>query len=683
MNVFLNKWYKNHALVYKILLFLVTTLFIVYLFPKTGKFRYSFEKGKPWQSENLYAPFNFAIKKSQNEIEHEKLEIEKNSPVYFEGNMDIEPKVLSDYIYRFNQAFKDSSYLNTRNSHLYKWGKSFVEKLYTKGVLDQDYNYPDNKPAIIATSNTFQKELQYGSLYELSELRQLIEKDFDNNLTVEYRNSMISIFFDVIKPNIGLNESLTQKALEEGLSKISLTRGSIEQDQLIISKGQVVEDEQYTILNSLKSEYESQVWNTANYNWVLVAYTLLVALALLMLLLFLRKYRMEVFLNNTKVTFIFFNIALMILLTTLIINYNSQYIYVVPLCILPLVLKAFFDARLGLFAHVLTVLLLGFIVPNSYEYMFLQIIAGIVTILTVSELYKRANLFISVGQITFIYIIAYFAFFVIHEGQLTGLKWETFGLFILSGLATLFVQPLIYIYEKIFGLVSDVSLLELSDTNTKLLKELSNKAPGTFHHSLNVANLAEASANEIGANSMLIRVGALYHDIGKMKNPTYFTENQSTMINPHDELSSSESARIIIDHAINGIEIAKKHNLPDRVIDFIRTHHGTSLVYYFYMKEKATNEDVDIKDFSYPGPKPFSKETAILMMCDSVEAASKSLKEPTSTKINEFVENIINKQMDNGQFLNADITFKEIQSIKKVLKHKLANIYHLRIEYPE
>ncbi len=683
MNTLLNKWYKNHALVYKILLFLVTTLFIVYLFPKTGKFRYSFENGKPWQSENLYAPFNFAIKKSQNEIEKEKLEIESNSPVYFESNKDIQEEVLSDYILRFNQTFKDSSYLKIRDSDLYKKGKSFIDELYNKGVLDLDYSYSDNKPVILATSNTFKKELKYGGLYELTELRQLVEKDLSTGVSVQKRNSMISIFFDVIKPNVTINESLTQQVLEEELSKISLTRGSIEKDQLIISKGQVVEDDQYDILDSLKSEYESQVWNTANYNWVLVAYTLLVALALLMLLLFLRKYRLEVFLNNTKVTFIFFNIALMIFLTTLVINYNSQYIYVVPLCILPLILKAFFDARLGLFAHVLTVLLLGFIVPNSYEYMFLQIIAGIVTILTVSELYKRANLFISVGQITFIYIIAYFAFFVIHEGQLTGLKLETFGLFILCGLATLFVQPLIYMYEKIFGLVSDVSLLELSDTNTKLLKELSNRAPGTFHHSLNVANLAEASANEIGANAMLIRVGALYHDIGKMKNPAYFTENQSTGINPHDELSSRESAKIIIDHAINGIEIAKKHNLPDRVIDFIRTHHGTSLVYYFYMKEKSNNENVDIKDFSYPGPKPFSKETSILMMCDSVEAASKSLKEPTSTKINDFVENIINKQMENGQFLNADITFKEIQSIKKVLKHKLANIYHLRIEYPE
>ncbi|WP_431157625.1 HD family phosphohydrolase [Winogradskyella poriferorum] len=684
MNVLLNKWYKNHALVYKILLFLVTTLFIVYLFPKTGKFRYSFEKGKPWQSENLYAPFNFAIKKSQEEIENEQTELRKISPIFFEIDPAIKENVTNKYLDNYNKVFSDTLFIGYRNTNLYKSGKNLIDRLYNNGVLDTEYSYDKERPVNLVYENEIQKELVYNDLFKISGLRPTLEIHFGSDISVNDKNKMISLFFDIIQPNVKLNAILTDKALEEELQKVSPTRGSIDKDQLIISKGQVIEDEQFVILNSLKSEYESQVWNTANYNWVLFAYTLLVALALLMLLLFLRKYRIEVFKNNTKVTFIFFNIALMVLLTTLIINYNSQYIYIVPLCILPLVLKAFFDARLGLFAHVLTVLLLGFIVPNSYEYMFLQIIAGIVTILTVSELYKRANLFISVGQITFIYIIAYFAFFVIHEGQVANLKWETFGLFILCGLATLFVQPLIYIYEKIFGLVSDVSLLELSDTNTKLLKELSNRAPGTFHHSLNVANLAEASANEIGANAMLVRVGALYHDIGKMVNPTFFTENQSNGVNPHEELSNTESAKVIIDHVLNGIEIAKKNNLPDRVIDFIRTHHGTSLVYYFYMREKSQNEeDVDNKEFSYPGPIPFSKETAILMMCDSVEAASKSLKEPTSSKINDFVENIVNKQMETGQFLNANITFKEIQAIKKVLKHKLANIYHLRIEYPE
>ena len=683
MNEFINKWYKNHALIYKVLLFLATTLFIVYLFPKTGKFRYSFERGKPWQSENLYAPFDFAIKKTQDELGKERESVEQNSALYFNIDSNVKDQVLSNYLQRYNEVFRDTSSVFVDNTKLYNLGKNAIDLFYKNGLTLTSYGYSDDRTVFLIEGNKQQQQIRYGDIYKGDDSRSYLESKLKSENLSSYTDRMVSLFFDVLQPNANLNESLTRNALEEDLSKISPTRGSIEKETLIISKGQVVEGDQYNILRSLESEYKSQIWSSANYNWVTVAYTLLVALTLLMLLLFLRKYRLDVFLNNTKVTFIFFNIALMILITTLVINYNSQYIYVVPLCILPLVLKAFFDARLGLFTHVITVLLLGFIVPNSYEYMFLQIIAGIVTILTVSELYKRANLFISVGQITLIYIIAYFAFFMIQEGQISSLKWETFGLFVLCGLATLFVQPLIYIYEKIFGLVSDVSLLELSDTNTKLLKELSNKAPGTFHHSLNVANLAESAANEIGANAMLVRVGALYHDIGKMKNPTYFTENQSTGINPHDELSSRESAKTIINHVLDGIEIAKRNNLPDRVIDFIRTHHGTSVVYYFYMKAKSVDEHTKTEDFEYPGPKPFSKETAILMMCDSVEAASKSLKDPTSTKINDFVENIINKQMDSGQFLNANVTFKEIQAIKKVLKHKLANIYHLRIEYPE
>ncbi|HMC00404.1 MAG TPA: HDIG domain-containing protein, partial [Flavobacteriaceae bacterium] len=562
-------------------------------------------------------------------------------------------------------------------------GLRIINELYEYGFLKENYNFEDERNVIILEDRVEKLRTTYSNLVNQEDLTSILNKALRNNNLSQYRNLFISLFFDIVEPNLIYNKTFTESALKAELDKISFTRGSIEKETLIISKGEVVQGDKFQILKSLESEYESQVWNESNYYWIVFAYTLLVTLALLMLLLFLRKYRLPVFEDNTKVTFIFFNILLMVLLTTLVVNYNSQYIYIVPICILPLVLKAFFDARLGMFTHVITVLLLGLIVPNNYEYMFLQIIAGIVTILTVSELYKRANLFISVGQITLIYIIAYFAFFIIHEGSIEAMHWETFAMFILCGLATLFVQPLIYAYEKLFGLVSDVSLLELSDTNTKLLKELSNVAPGTFHHSLNVANLAEASANEIGANAMLVRVGALYHDIGKMKNPTYFTENQSTGINPHDELSSTESAKIIIDHVINGIEIAKKHNLPDRVIDFIRTHHGTSMVYYFYMKEKEINDTIEHSNFSYPGPRPFSKETAILMMCDSVEAASKSLKEPTSSKIDTFVENIINKQMVTEQFLNANITFKEIQSIKKVLKHKLANIYHLRIEYPE
>ena len=682
MNQFLNKFYRNHSVLYKIFLFVTSTFLIVYLFPKSGTFRYSFENGKPWQSENLYAPFDFAIKKSNDEIENEKILISKEASVFFELDTLLLKQVKLNHKKAFEKGFFEMS-ASPLKQKMFDASISILDGFYKVGVLPEEYNFSPKKIISILIGNTQTKTVAYNQFFPQTYLNEFIDSKLLGTEAEKYMTIFKSIFFDIVVPNTVYNEELTQSALNERLNRIALVRGRVEKGTLIISKGEVVQGDKLAVLKSLQSEYESQVWTEANYVWILAAYTVLVALALLMLFLFLRKYRFEIFSNNTKVTFIFFNILLMVLLTTIVINFNSSYVYVVPLCILPLILKAFFDARLGLFTHVITVLLLGFVVTNNYEYMFLQIIAGIVTILTVSELYKRANLFISVGQITLIYIISYFAFYVIHEGNVDGLKWENFLLFVLCGLATLFVQPLIYAYEKLFGLVSDVSLLELSDTNTTLLKELSEKAPGTFHHSLNVANLSEACANDIGANALLIRVGALYHDIGKMANPTYFTENQSTGTNPHDELSPKESAEIIINHVINGIEIAKKNKLPDRVVEFIRTHHGTSTVRYFFNKQMELNSEFDSSDFKYNGPKPFSKETAVLMMCDSVEAASKSLKNPTSTKINSFVDAIIGIQMDANQFLNANITLKEIESIKKVLKHKLANMYHLRIEYPE
>jgi len=374
---------------------------------------------------------------------------------------------------------------------------------------------------------------------------------------------------------------------------------------------------------------------------------------------------------------------MMVGMSILVLKFNQNYIYALPICIFPLITKTFFDARLGLFVHLLCVLIIGFIVPNSFEYVVLQTAAGIVTILSVSELYKRANLFISIFQITLVYLIVYLAFFTIRAGNIQSLDVFVFGLFVINGLLTLFVQPLIYLYEKVFKLVSDVSLLELSDTNSMVFKELSNKAPGTFHHSLQVANLAEAAAVAIEANVLLTRVGALYHDIGKINNPIFFSENQRALVSPHDELSPKDSAQMIIQHVLDGIELAKKYNLPDRVIDFIRTHHGTSKVYYFYKKQQELSNDFDPSDFSYKGPKPFSKETAIVMMSDAVEAASKSLKSPSIELLEGFVSKIINQQMEEDQFVNSNITLAEIETVKKVLINKLVNIYHLRVEYPE
>ncbi len=682
MRKFLDRLYKNQTLIYKYFLYLVSIFLIVFFLPKGGQFKYEFQKGKPWQYDNLYAPFDFSIKKTDAEIAKEKSEIENRQIDYYYYNDSISGQVYKAFDADFATVFPSDQFSNSQRSTFERVGKEILDELYKNGILKKTEG-DAVKDELYLVKNNEARQVRQRELYHLQDIERLIEKTLDNKGLSAYKSQFQALFFGIVKPNVFIDKNLSHKALENELSKISYTRGSVDEGKLIIAKGEVVEAENLKILNSLKDEYASELWAANNYYFILSGYTVLVALVLIMLLLFLKKYRSEIYRNNTKITFIFFNILLMVFVTTLVVKYNEAFVFVVPLCILPLILKTFFDARTGLFVHVLAVLILGFVVPNSFEYIFLQIIAGIVTILTVSELYKRANLFISVGQITLIYIVGYFAFHIIHEGNLNNIEWLVFGLFLLNGMITLFAQPLIYIYEKIFGLVSDVSLLELSDTNSKLLKELSNKAPGTFHHSLQVANLAEAAANEIGANAMLVRVGALYHDIGKMNNPTYFTENQITNVNPHDELMPVDSAFIIINHVIEGIELARKNNLPDRVIDFIRTHHGTTMVYYFYKKQQDLGEEVNLEDFRYPGPTPFSRETAILMMSDSIEAASKSLKNPTFSMIEEFVDKIIAAQMQAGQFLNANITFKDIEAVKKVLKQKLTNIYHLRVEYPE
>jgi hypothetical protein len=679
----INKLLVNHSLIYKLFLYIITIVLVVYLFPKGGQFKYEFQKGKPWQYENYYAPFDFSINKSKQEIEAEKLQIKENSKQFFEYDENVFLNIKKNTSENILEFLSTSDFPKQKRDELMQKADGILNEIYEYGYLDPLSEEKVEKAEITLRRGNKIQDIQPNKLFKSNQITEFLNSKFGIQPFSKEKKGVLAIISNELKPNVTFDENFTQKAYEQNLGKISYTKGLVAEKERIIFKGDIVEGEKLVKLNSLKSEFDSQVWSKSNSNWIVLGYSLLVALSFLMLMLFLRKYRQDIFENNNKVTFIFFNMILVILLITMIVKYDAKFIYAAPIVILPLVLKAFFDSRLGLFAHTLTVLLLGFIVPNSFEFIFLQIVAGMVTILTISELYKRANLFISVLQITFVYFVAYFAFSVIQEGNAQNLNWEKFAFFVMNGAATLFVLPLIYIFEKLFGLVSDESLKELSNTNSKLLRELAEKAPGTFQHSLQVANLAEACANEIHANSMLVRTGALYHDIGKIKNPMYFTENQATNVNPHNELTPTDSAKIIIDHIINGVEMARKNRIPDRIIDFIRTHHGTTLVYYFFRKEELSGNVFAESNFHYPGPIPFSKETAILMMCDSVEAASKSIKEPSSQAFDDLVEKIVNKQMDDGQFMNADITFKELETIKKVLKKKLKNIYHLRIEYPE
>lgn len=686
MKNFINLIFDKHAFIYKVLLYILTTALIVYLFPKGGHFKYEFQKGKAWQYENYYAPFDFAIQKSADEIELEKRRIESNAQFFFVSDTTIINSSFQTFKNKINILINELKLSKKDGDILVQNGNKIIEKAFQIGVIDNanEQKLKSNSNVIFIRNANEVMEINPQDLIKINHLKSWIQKQLTTKNTGIYNNQLLDILIESISPNIFYDDYFTQKYFDEAINQISLTKDFISEKERIILKGDIVEGRKLAILNSLKKEFQSQIWTKSNYKWIVLGYSILVALSLLMLMLFIKKYRLEIYENNTQVTFIFFNVFFAILITTLVVKYNVEYVYIVPLSILPIIIKAFFDPRLGLYTHVLTILLLGFIVPNSFEFTFLQIIVGIVTILTVSEMYKRANLFISVAQITIVYFITYFAFSILQEGNIQQIKLEKFAYFALNGTLILFVLPFIYVFEKIFGLVSDESLKELSNTNSKVLRLLAEKAPGTFQHSIQVGNLAEAAANEINANALLARTGALYHDIGKIKNPMYFIENQSTNFNPHLELSPKDSATIIIKHVEDGIKFAKKNRIPERIIDFIRTHHGTSLVYYFYRNQEEINpERLDKSLFKYKGPIPFSKETAIVMMCDSCEAASKSLKEPTGKKIDDMVEKIIQKQMDEGQFMNADITFKEIQTVQKVIKKKLKNIYHLRIEYPE
>ena len=670
----------QQGLIYKSLLILASSIFLLNLFPRGGQFKYEFQKGRVWQYPSYYAPFDFSILKSEAEIQLDKESALKTLKPYLRSEVNTKREVIEKYPDAFMNYFSGETDPILLDS-LYQFGNILLSQIYTYGVLPPNYIHQGNSEVFLIQEQ-LEIPISINEIFRSEDLFKFISKSVSEKSFEAFEESFSDLFFDLITPNVFPDKIFDQNSINEAMQNISLSRGVVSTGDLIIAKGDLINDTHIEVLSSLRNEFSLRQGDQSNV-WIVFGYSILVILTFTLLLLFLHKYRFSIYENNRKLTFIFFNILIVIFAVTLVIQYGTVYVFAVPICILPLIVKAFFDARLGLFTHVLTVLLIGFIVPNSFEFVFIQIMAGVITIQTVTQLYRRANLFISVGQIVLVYIIGYLAFTTIQEGSFIKIDFTPLAFFLLNGLLMLFVQPLIYIYEKVFGLVSDVSLLELSDTNANLLKTLSEKAPGTFHHSLQVANLAEAAANEIGANALLVRVGALYHDIGKLNNSHFFSENQSGVVSPHDELSPKQSAQLIINHVKEGIVIAQKNNLPDRIIDFIRTHHGTSSVYYFYKKQLEIDPQTAIADFQYPGPRPFSKETAILMMADAIEAASKSLKSPNINELEDFIHTIIDGKMKALQFHDSNITLSEIETVKKVLFKKLINVYQLRVEYPK
>ena len=667
-------FYKYQSFIYKVILFLITVFCLVYLFPRSGGFKYNYQTGKPWPYETLLAPFDFPIAKSEEELNAERQAVAQESPLIFTRDTLAEQRSLDRTRKWIRQQVTPFS-----SSRLLKAWDRYLTNLYSPGLIDASFAIQSAKPILVVRDNSAQK-LLFSDLKINDSLPFSNESPLLNGIIANASNRLI--LNEYIESNLVLDSLLTRQKLEESLSLILPTRGVVAEGERIIAQGEVVDQKRFQILNSLRVEYLSDLWASSEQS-IIIGYSILVSILIFLTFLFLWRYCPLVYENNTKVVFVFSTILIMVAAIKLAMTYNINFVYVVPLCIVPLLLKTFFDTRLAFFVFLMGLFLIGFMVPSDFSFIFMQLVAGAIATLTMPDLYKRANLFVVAVLIVVSYVFCYISFHMIYEGNLSTVSLDNLGFLLINGLGILFVHPLVYIFEKIFGLVSDLSLLELSDTNSKLLRTLSEKAPGTFHHSLQVANIAEAAANEVNANALLVRVGALYHDIGKMNNPLYFSENQSTNYNPHHELDTFESSRLILNHISDGIEIAKRNNLPDRIIDFIRTHHGTTPTRYFYHKAKKENEDVDKSIFCYPGPKPYSKETAILMMADSVEAASKSLQEPTAEGIASFVQKIIEEQAEENQFDEADISLREIELIKKILIEKLINVYHLREVYPE
>ena len=681
MKNILSKFRDSNEPNFRLFLFVLTLVFILFLFPRQTKFKYEFTKGKPWLHESIVAPFDFSILKSDNELSKErKIVASQHLPIYNYSETIFEIKA-EDFTNDFETKWvsKHGKLASSQKNKLVNFGYNYLKDIYSKGIiqLNNSFNFQDFSQVLLKSESLAQRR-DISDFYTVNSAANKIQQ-----LSGTEYKFLVPLLLAAIEQNILFDKLATDELLSSELSNISTTKGLVVSGQVIINKGELVDAQKYQVLLSLKQKYEGAVWEKSSYLLVLFGQFILVGISLLMLWLFLRQYRNRILENTTKMSLILSLVVIMVLMSSIVLSLAVDWIYCIPFCILPIVLKAFFDNRVALFVHLITILIIGFIMPNGFEFVFLQLIAGIISILTVIKMYKRAQLFMSVIKVMGVYLLLYIALSITHDASFSGIQGVKLLQFTISGALTIFAYPIVFLFEKIFSLVSDVSLLELTDTNSPLIRRLSDEAPGTFQHSLQVANLAEMGALEVGANALLIRAGAIYHDIGKLKNPRYFIENQSSNFNPHDDIEFDKSASIIINHVFDGIEIAKENKLPDELIDFIRTHHGTTTVEYFY-KQYITNfpdEELDRKDFTYPGPKPFSKETAILMMADSAEAAARSIKNPTAENIDNLVESVINKQLNKDQFSDADITLKEITKLKNLFKKKLVNIHHQRIEY--
>ena len=671
--------YKN--LIYKSLIFIATVSVIVYFLPNEGKFNYQFDINKPWKYGLLQASFDFPIYKNDIQVQKEQDSILADYQPYFQIDKEAEKNVLSKLREDYNKTLRHS----LPGTDYVRYIERTLKALYEDGIIagnDLKRMEEDSIIAIRLVDKNVATSRFIDLLYTVKEAYEyLLNAD-----TTHYKKKILQQcnLNDYITPNLVYDEEKSEAAQKDLLSNISWANGFVLNGQKIIDRGEIVDEQTYNILESLRKEWEKRSDSVQEKRLTLAGQILYVGIFLFCFMAYLELFRADYYERKGTLTLLFALIVFFPVLSSIMVEQNLSSIYVVPFAMIPIIVRVFLDSRTAFMAHVTIILLCSITLRFPHEFILLQVVAGMVAIYSLRELSQRSQLLRTALVVFISYALLYFAFELIHEDDLTKLNTRMYIYFMINGILLLFAYPLLFLLEKIFGFTSDVTLVELSNINNSLLREMSEVAPGTFQHSLQMANLAAAAANKIGGKSQLVRTGALYHDIGKMVNPAFFTENQSG-VNPHKSLSYEQSAQVIISHITDGLKLAEKHNLPKVIKDFISTHHGRGLTKYFYIsyKNEHPDEEVDQEKFRYPGPNPFTKEQAVLMMADSVEAASRSLPEYTEESISTLVDKIIDTQVSEGYFKECPITFKDIATVKALFKEKLKTMYHTRISYPE
>lgn len=665
--------------------------FISLLFPNNVKFKYNFTVGQSWTYDDLRAPFDFSIQKTEAEIAAAAAELEKDFSPFYTLNPEIVARQKAafekDFDLQLEKVWEDETFedLFKRKQRYLKFGNAYLDNLYQKGVIEIAPEHQNKEKGfvinIVQGNTTRKKTLQ--NLWTVNKATTFL-KDTLPQTQLKVPEFLLYVLPEKIIPSLTYNDTLTTLMRERLQQQIVTTKGKVNKGDLIATKDGIITEDIYQKLVSFQKRYEEDVSDKSSFYGVFGGYLLLTLLIFIVFVFYIKTYKREILANPKRLIFILLWFVTFSYLVYVVEKNSAISTYLLPFCIVPIIIKHFYSDRLAFFTHIVNILIVSFLTTLGYEFIELQILAGIMAVLSVTDARNWNRFFTTVFAIGATYALGLLGLSLIKSGTLEDIDWGIFSWIFLNMLLTMLAFPLIPLLEKVFGFTSSISLVELSDMSRPLLKQLSLKAPGTMQHSLQVANLSEAAAETIKADTLLVKVAALYHDIGKMKNPQYFSENQSGY-NPHTEKTNLESAKIIIGHVTDGIKLAKKNGLPQVLIDFINTHHGTTRVEYFYRKELEENPEIEVDEskFRYPGLRPKSKEETILMIADSLEASCKSLQNPTGQAIDEMVEKIIAFKIKNRQLEESEMTFEELEKCKIVFKSLLRSINHVRVEYPE